>query len=139
MRDAAADQDVETLLSRWQHALDHTPPCLPRSGRIAGACGTLIKVSGLQLHIGQTCWLRSPRSAQDMPAEVVGLDGGHALLMPAGGMQGIGTDTTVQATTGLSAPSCSDGSSTATARRSTSSPRPRAAFACPCAAPRPNR
>jgi ATP synthase in type III secretion protein N len=97
MRDVAADKPIEALLARWHSALDDAPATLPRSGRIAGACGTLIKVSGLPLHIGQTCWLRSPRSAQDMPAEVVGLDGAHALLMPAGGMQGIGMDTTVHA------------------------------------------
>ena len=100
MRDVAADQPIEALLARWHSTLDDVPATLPRSGRIAGACGTLIKVTGLQLHIGQTCWLRSPRWAQDMPAEVVGLDGAHALLMPAGGMQGIGTDTTVHAGAG---------------------------------------
>jgi ATP synthase in type III secretion protein N len=95
--DMTTHQPIDALLFRWQHALDDTPRALPRSGRIAAVCGTVIKVSGLQLHIGQTCWLRSPRAADDMAAEVVGLDGGHALLMPAGGTQGIGTDTTVHA------------------------------------------
>jgi ATP synthase in type III secretion protein N len=95
--DMTADKPIDALLSRWQHALDTTPPELARSGRIAGACGMLLKVTGLPLHIGQACWLRSPRLAEDMPAEVVGLDAGHALLMPAGGTQGIGLDTTVHA------------------------------------------
>jgi ATP synthase in type III secretion protein N len=92
---AGTPRDVAATLARWRWALE-APVDLPRTGRIVSACGTLLKVSGLNLRIGQGCVLRAPGAAE-VHAEVIGLQGACALLMPVGGVQGIGTDMTVHA------------------------------------------
>jgi hypothetical protein len=58
--------DVAATLARWRRALD-TPVDLPRTGRIVSACGTLLKVSGLNLRIGQGCVLRAPGAPRCTP------------------------------------------------------------------------
>jgi len=67
------------------------------SGRVAEAYGTLIKVTGLNVRIGDLCLLKNPGSDWRLEAEVVGLSKSYALLAPLGGLEGISVATEVLA------------------------------------------
>ena len=95
MRWAQKETELDAVLTRFERALDACRP-VSASGRIVSVCGTMVKASGLNARIGQTCWLRPPGGAPAVAAEVVGLDGPYALLMPVAGVQGIGTDAAVR-------------------------------------------
>jgi flagellum-specific ATP synthase len=60
-------------------------------GRVAGVLGLLVEVAGLEreLTIGARCRLVA-RSGRKVPAEVIGFRQGRALLLPFGGLEGIG-------------------------------------------------
>jgi type III secretion protein N (ATPase) len=60
-----------------------------RRGRVVEAIGATLRVAGLDASIGQQCDIIDPDSGVRMGAEVVGLSGGHALLMPLAPMQGV--------------------------------------------------
>jgi ATP synthase in type III secretion protein N len=64
-------------------------------GRVAEAYGTLIRVTGLHVRIGDMCLLRNPNSSWELQAEVVGLSKAQALLAPLGGLEGISQATEV--------------------------------------------
>jgi ATP synthase in type III secretion protein N len=66
-------------------------------GRVAEAHGTLIKVTGLQVRIGDICTLRNPGSSWALRAEVIGLSKSCALLAPLGELKGISSATEVLA------------------------------------------
>ncbi len=68
-------------------------------GRVAHASGTLLKVTGLPVKIGELCRLHNP-DTQDwtLEAEVVGLTEQAALLTPLGNLRGICSATQVIAT-----------------------------------------
>jgi ATP synthase in type III secretion protein N len=59
------------------------------SGRVVRACGTMLQVRGLSLHIGELCRLCDEDSDRELLAEVVGLEDQDALLMPLGSLQGV--------------------------------------------------
>jgi len=59
------------------------------TGRVVRACGTMLQVRGLSLHIGELCRLCDEDSDRELLAEVVGLEGEDALLMPLGSLQGV--------------------------------------------------
>jgi len=60
-------------------------------GRVAGVLGLLVEVAGLEraLTIGARCRLVA-RSGRKVPAEVIGFRHGRALLLPFGGLEGVG-------------------------------------------------
>ncbi len=60
-----------------------------RRGRVLQAFGTTIRVVGIDARIGQQCDLVDPESGAVVPAEVVGLADGVALLTPLAGLQGL--------------------------------------------------
>lgn len=64
-------------------------------GRVVQACGTVIKVTGLPVRVGELCRLYDPQSDWQLAAEVVGLAGDCALLTPLGSLQGISSATRV--------------------------------------------
>ena len=85
----AFEQTLTGTLARTQ--------TLQVSGRVAEAYGTLIKVTGLNVRIGDLCLLRNPGSEWSLEAEVVGLSKSYALLAPLGGLEGISVATEVLA------------------------------------------
>jgi ATP synthase in type III secretion protein N len=86
---------ASSLAARFDRALDACHAVTP-TGRVVSVCGTMIKATGLNARIGQACWLHPAGGAAPIAAEVVALDGPHALLMPVAGVHGIGTDAAVQ-------------------------------------------
>jgi type III secretion protein N (ATPase) len=62
---------------------------LRRRGRVIEAIGATIRVSGLEASIGQQCELVDPETGVRIAAEVVGLTGGQALLMPLAPLNGV--------------------------------------------------
>lgn len=77
--------------------LQHLQPAV-RRGRVTQAFGTTLRVSGLQARIGQQCCIRDPRHAEWPPvqAEVVGLSGDEALLVPLTSLQGLSAGAEVE-------------------------------------------
>jgi len=83
---------LKLLDPAWLQTLQGLQPAVPR-GRVVQAVGTTLRVSGLPARIGQQCLLRDP-SQPHMPAlraEVVGLAGRDALLVPLAPLQGLST------------------------------------------------
>jgi type III secretion protein N (ATPase) len=68
--------------------IERTPTTQWR-GRVLDAFGTTIRVVGIQARIGQQCELIEPDTGVRVPAEVVGLADGVALLTPLAGLQGL--------------------------------------------------
>ena len=78
-----------------------TAPLFERRGRVLGVTGGLVRATVQGVRIGDVCQLRSAENAgslNDLLAEVVGLDGRHALLSPLGATTGISNATEVAAT-----------------------------------------
>ena len=71
---------------------------LKRIGKVNKANGTVIRVTGVPVKIGELCILTDPNSDWKQQAEVIGLDGQSALLTPLGDMSGISNQTQVIAT-----------------------------------------
>lgn len=70
-------------------------PAFEQRGRVRGAVGTSIRVSGISARIGQTCAMLGPASETVMMAEVVGIADGEALLAPLGDLRGLSNETEV--------------------------------------------
>jgi type III secretion protein N (ATPase) len=75
-------------------ALARTRPWGER-GRIVQAFGTTLRVSGLNARIGQQCRI-SDGQGPVLRAEVVGLSGGDAILVPLAGLQQVSADAQVE-------------------------------------------
>ena len=71
-------------------------PSVRRTGRIRRAAGILIRASGIDASIGQTCEIHDPQTDKTLLAEVVGLEGGEALLSPLGDTQGLSASAEVR-------------------------------------------
>jgi len=71
---------------------------LPLRGKVVEALGTLIRVVGVPLHIGELCRLFEPGSTSFRLGEVVGFSREEALVMPLGAMSGLSTTTMVEGT-----------------------------------------
>lgn len=70
-------------------------PAFEQRGRVRGAVGTSIRVSGISARIGQTCAMLGPADETVMMAEVVGIADGEALLAPLGDLRGLSNETEV--------------------------------------------
>lgn len=60
-----------------------------RRGRVTGALGTMIRVTGIDAEIGQTCAVIEPVSGHRLLAEVVGIERDIAILTPLGELRGL--------------------------------------------------
>lgn len=69
-----------------------------KGGKIVSIVGTLIKVVGVHLRIGDLCRMYSTPGNFELLGEVVGLDSGQAIVMPLGPMAGLSPTTIVEAT-----------------------------------------
>ena len=71
--------------------LRQSPPRPARYGRVRLATGLVIEATGLDAAIGETCTVRpdGPSSDQGVEAEVIGVRGETALLMPLGEAVGL--------------------------------------------------
>jgi type III secretion protein N (ATPase) len=65
-------------------------------GRIVHAFGTTLRVSGIRARIGQQCLLTDGRGGVPLRAEVVGLAGGDAILVPLAGLHDLSCDAHVE-------------------------------------------
>jgi ATP synthase in type III secretion protein N len=70
-----------------------------KAGTVTQAIGTVLHVRGIQARVGERCVVQINRGAfvngNNTDAEVVGVLGDELLLMPYGGVQGIGVDSLV--------------------------------------------
>jgi ATP synthase in type III secretion protein N len=78
----------------WEQALNGVRT-LERRGRVVDAFGTLIRVRGIDARIGQQCVLVDHVLGVRVPAEVVGLSEGLAILTPLASLRGIPADAEV--------------------------------------------
>lgn len=98
---STASPDVEAPVRRLDHTLSHIRERIretetrPLRGRVTRAVGTMIHAVVPDVRIGELCRLRNPRTGWMRDAEVVGLDGGHALLTPIGDLSGLSARTEV--------------------------------------------
>ena len=69
-------------------ALDGAP-MFEQRGRIVGALGTTLRVTGVRARIGENCEIVDPETDFRLWAEVVGLSDGDAILTPLGDMRGL--------------------------------------------------
>jgi type III secretion protein N (ATPase) len=67
-------------------------------GKIVEAVGTLVRIVGVPVQIGEICKLISPGGGQCLLGEVVGLHRDEALVMPLGPMVGLSSTTMVEGT-----------------------------------------
>src|SRR5947209_3918933 len=66
-----------------------------RVGRVSDLIGLIIEATGVQVEIGEVCMVGDGRDRPSVACEVVGFRGGRTLLMPLGGLHGIGPGTSV--------------------------------------------
>lgn len=88
---------LDDLLPRLASRLADAQP-RPLRGRIVSIRGTLVHARVSSVSIGELCQLRDPQSGRELQAEVVGFDGGHAILSPIGSLEGLSSRTEVIAT-----------------------------------------
>ena len=69
---------------------------LVHTGRVVRALGTSLRVSGLPVRIGQRCEIGDRHSGTRVLADVVGIEGGDAVLVPLSGLAGIAVDSAVR-------------------------------------------
>jgi len=82
---------VEKRFQR-EHALVREVEPVRAWGRIRRVVGTVAEAEGLALPIGGTCFIRSRRTGECVPAEVVGFREGRALLLPFSMGYGLSVD-----------------------------------------------
>lgn len=70
-------------------------PMVHRIGKVSEVTGTLMRVSGLDLRLGELCDVLADDGRIMQSAEVVGFNGGRSILSPFGSIQGIGANTRV--------------------------------------------
>jgi type III secretion protein N (ATPase) len=75
-------------------ALDRAP-MFEQRGRLIGALGTTLRVSGVKARIGDSIEIVDPDSDFSLWAEVVGLSGDDAILTPLGEIRGLSTGSEV--------------------------------------------
>jgi ATP synthase in type III secretion protein N len=81
---------------------------LVERGRVVQAFGTTLRVSGIAARIGQQCLVRDPHRplAQALRAEVVGLAGDEAILVPLAGLDDLAAGAEVELLEGGSRVPC---------------------------------
>jgi type III secretion protein N (ATPase) len=70
-------------------------PTLRRRGRVQEALGATLRVSGLELRVGQQCEVVDPAAGVRIGAEVIGVSRGMAVLAPLAPLQGVSTEAIV--------------------------------------------
>lgn len=75
-------------------ALD-AAPMFEQHGRITGALGTTLRVTGVRARIGESCEIVDAETGFSLWAEVIGLADGGALLTPLGDLRGLSLDSDV--------------------------------------------
>ena len=75
-------------------------PGFEQRGKVRGAIGTAIRVSGVTVRIGDICELASPAGRHSLLAEVVGLSEHEAILSPMGDLRGLSGETEVMVRVG---------------------------------------
>ncbi len=88
---SAASGEVDT---RLREALARTRT-LEKRGRVVQAFGTTIHASGLDVRIGQGVEIVDPVSGARLPAEVIGLSAGLAILTPLRPLTGLSSEAEV--------------------------------------------
>ncbi len=68
--------------------LARSTPC-QRRGRLTAIKGMVLEAAGLEVRLGELVDIYPPHDGTTLPAEVVGLHGQHALLMPYGPVDGL--------------------------------------------------
>ncbi|MGB3543587.1 FliI/YscN family ATPase, partial [Rubrivirga sp.] len=68
--------------------IQRKPPAPIRFGKVRSATGLVIEATGLEAAIGELCTIR-PSGGAPLPAEVIGVRGSAALLMPLGESTGL--------------------------------------------------
>ena len=91
------DFDIDAFTRSLHQALQEEPP-LPAAGKVFEVIGTLIRVSGMHVKLGDLCELRDRTGAVLQKAEVVGISRTTAILSPFDQLTGISTDTRVFST-----------------------------------------
>ncbi len=86
--------DLDQFTRALRQALLDDPP-LPATGKVFEVLGTLIRVSGMNVKLGELCELRDRSGAVLQKAEVVGISRSTAILSPFDQLTGISTDTRV--------------------------------------------
>src|ERR1700722_20717149 len=92
--DVPPDLAVGHLLRRASAALGSADLARPH-GLVSNLIGLIIEATGLRAEIGEVCLVETERGRQPVSAEVVGFREGRTLLMPLGGVHGIGPGTKV--------------------------------------------
>jgi len=71
---------------------------IKKLGRVSQVVGLTIESAGPDVNVGHTCMIRPDKHGNAIMSEVVGFRNNHILLMPLGGMSGIGPGSIVEAT-----------------------------------------
>jgi ATP synthase in type III secretion protein N len=79
---------MSTLEDKLHRAVMRAP-LLERRGRVTQAIGTTVHVTGLQARVGQACEILDPLTDRSVPAEVIGLGDGVAILSPLAPLRGV--------------------------------------------------
>jgi ATP synthase in type III secretion protein N len=93
----AVENDLQQFATALEDELPHEP-AISRTGKVFEVVGTLIKVSGLDVKVGELCELRDARERLLQRAEVVGFGRHGAILSPFGSLTGVGAETRVWGT-----------------------------------------
>ena len=96
-RHDASGVSLDYLFDVAHRAVDTARVVVAR-GRVVEAIGTVIRAAAPGLRLGEAVTLRNPDDDREVMAEVVGLDGDHAILAPLEETRGISTRTEVIAT-----------------------------------------
>ncbi|MDR1558236.1 MAG: flagellar protein export ATPase FliI [Clostridiales bacterium] len=83
-------------LSKYEAVLNRQ--YIKKQGRVSQVVGLTIESAGPDVNIGHTCLIRPDKRGEAVLAEVVGFRNNHILLMPLGGMSGIGPGSIVEST-----------------------------------------
>jgi ATP synthase in type III secretion protein N len=86
--------DLDHFTQALRQALREDTPLLA-TGKVCEVMGTLIRVNGMNVMLGELCELRDRTGAVLQKAEVVGISRNTAILSPLDRLEGISTDTRV--------------------------------------------
>ncbi|MES9952010.1 MAG: FliI/YscN family ATPase [Candidatus Thiodiazotropha sp. 6PLUC2] len=86
--------EIETKKRRFKSVINNIDT-LHRKGRVVEAYGTSIKVCGINARIGQQCMISDKSNNNRIYADVVGITGDNAILLPLSNLHGIAQDSIV--------------------------------------------
>ncbi|RDS82781.1 FliI/YscN family ATPase [Dyella monticola] len=91
---------IEPVHAGWKGTQEQSVAPVRQGGKVVSAVGTLIRVVGVQLRVGDLCRIYSSSSDPGLFGEVVGMEGGQTIVMPLGPMTGLSSASMVEATGG---------------------------------------